>query len=396
MVNHHMYLHCRVLALVAGIVVFGFSLPVRSESFEATFRVDARRTIAYPDGNVVPDHASSHNVSIVYVAPLLSVTRESFASPGSDDGTDINVSQYINSNDSFWSIAGGRERTDADFTPVSATTDAPRDAAARQQAMSHVHGGATVGLIHGNDGLSIRELLDLDAADDFVADDAVAGLKTRRVAKDTPYGRISAWVPESSGPPVLKYVVEKRADDRFDEVSLRERWDAEVVHWRYTYEVHDLDDVGDVPRVAEGRLEVTEASGATHITEYTYSFESFTDAPTIDESDFAIDLLPAGFPVRQAAAPGIRFIWNGERVVPAVDHDTVREIDGAIDTHKRAEARTRRDEAVANDGGQLPGQPPSVDDATRGVGRWLLPGLVVVAILSFAGVVGYYYRKRHR
>jgi len=146
----------------------------------------------------------------------------------------------------------------------------------------------------------------------------------------TEHGKVTAWIAPDKGYSALKWSIHKTGDDLFNDRPISSK------SWLAVFDAVELQKVGDVFVTKDGNFTLTikGTDGTTRVASYKYETSDIQLNPDFDIlGAFKIDL-PDGTRVYMKEYPGIHYIWENGKIVPA-DDPTFEEIDKMVDELKK-------------------------------------------------------------
>jgi len=177
--------------------------------------------------------------------------------------------------------------------------------------------GPLNGNIFGNSHKGVAELLSV--ANDFALRsgmETINGVSCYVLEGTTNYGRVTAWIAPEKGHNALKWVIDKKPTDFFNETRRSDKWPGSG-RWTATLDSVEVQNIGGVFVISGGVF--------THITEYkgktTVSLNKCKRTEIDLNPDFealgAFKLnLPDGTRVHIKEYPGVRYKWQNGKIEP--------------------------------------------------------------------------------
>ncbi len=200
-------------------------------------------------------------------------------------------------------------------------------------------GGPLLGRIHGINHKGIAGLLgesnDLRLHD---KQEILNGVSCYVLEGTTKYGKVTAWIAPEKGYNALKWVFECGRDNLFDDAPLSAKW-PELQSAKEVFECVEMEEVNDVntvfvPKRARSTHTVKFANGTKLCSQSEYTVSDIRLNPDFEAlGAFKIDL-PDGTRVFVMEHPGIRYVWQDGKIVPA-DDPTFDEIDKMVEELKK-------------------------------------------------------------
>lgn len=196
---------------------------------------------------------------------------------------------------------------------------------------SPTNGGPLWGRIFGNNHKSVADLL-AESADFRMLKEQenINGMACYVLEGSTQYGKATAWVAPERGYSALKWSIEKSSGELFDGAAFS------ADSWLAVFDSVELQDMNGVYVPVCGVFTLTNSysdGGAYTVREEFRVSEVQLNPDFAGLGAFAVDL-PDGTWVQVQEAMGIRYVWKGGKVVPAVDGPTFDEIDRMVESLK--------------------------------------------------------------
>ncbi len=186
------------------------------------------------------------------------------------------------------------------------------------------------GRIFGNNHKSVADLLE-ESGDLVMQEESRDNMPCLVLQGTTKYGRTTAWIASEKGYSALKWSIEKKGDDLFDERPI------EAESWIATFEAVEFQQIEDffVPIAGVFTLNQSYPDGKKFSARKEYTASHIQLNPDFDSMEaFKVDL-PNGLRIYSEQAPGIRYKWQDGNVVPDIDRRSFEEIDKTIETLKK-------------------------------------------------------------
>jgi hypothetical protein len=181
------------------------------------------------------------------------------------------------------------------------------------------NGGPLWGRIWGSNDKNVADLL-IESANAQIGkkQEIIDGTSCYVVEATTRYGKVTAWISPEKNYSALKWSIQKKPGDLFNQKPLS------VDSWLAEFVADDLQKVGDFWVTTAGCLTLRidyshESQQKTRISIYKYNVSDIQINPDFEAlGAFKIDF-PNGTPVQIEQAPGIRYIWQNGKIMPAED-----------------------------------------------------------------------------
>lgn len=193
-----------------------------------------------------------------------------------------------------------------------------------QERLKHLcenpnYGGPLFGRMYGSGYRSVADLLagspDLHIRSER---EAVNGVVCLVLEGRSPQGRVAAWIAPEKGYSAVKWSIEKRSHDLFDEVPISTRW-PEVESGLVSLEVKELQEIPVegkrvyIPRLATFTHVTSMRAGTKNTNNYEYKVNDIQVKPDFASlGAFKIEL-PEGIRVFNRDTPDVRFYWKDGR-----------------------------------------------------------------------------------
>jgi len=240
------------------------------------------------------------------------------------------VIKTIMNGDAFARLTSGLDRP-----PIGAFINRDKEFYSSQLTKMLRHpttGGPLWGRIWGSNQKNIADLL-LESANVELHKELanINGVSCYVVKAITRYGKVTAWIAPEKGYNALRWSIQKEPGDLFNDGPVI------VNFWIAEFVADDLQKVGDfwVTNVGCLTLRIEEDATKTNTTRYKYNVSDIQIDPNFEDlGAFKLDF-PEGTRVQIEEAPGIRYIWQNGKIVPAVDAPTFEEIDKMVGELKK-------------------------------------------------------------
>lgn len=191
-------------------------------------------------------------------------------------------------------------------------------------------GGALNGNIFGNNHKNVAKLL--SDANDFHVHDAredINGVPCYVLEATTEYGKVTAWIAPEKGYSALKWSIHKTSGDLFNEDHLQSD------SWLAVFDGVGLQKVGGVFVTKCGVFTLTteNSNGRKVVDRYEYKVSNVHLNPDFEAIGAFVPDIPDGTRVYVEEAPGVRYLWQDGKIVPA-DDPTFEEIDKMVEELK--------------------------------------------------------------
>lgn len=190
------------------------------------------------------------------------------------------------------------------------------------------------GYMFGSSHRSVPDLLaegELHLHDD---QETIDGERCYVLEATTKYGTVKAWIAPGKGYHALKYAIDKKKDDLFDETPFGALGEPGKKGVRWTALLHSaqVERVGDVFVPVAGELSYTSylEDGEKHVQRYTVERNDIDLNPDFEALGAFVLGVPNGTRVLRDDFPGISWEWQDGKVVPSVSASDVDVIDKQI------------------------------------------------------------------
>jgi len=192
------------------------------------------------------------------------------------------------------------------------------------------HGGPLFGRIYGSSHKNVAKLLSGDP-NLYLRDEQenINGVPCYVLEATTEYGKVTAWIAPEKGYNALKWSILKTSGDLYDDGPITSN------SWLAVFDAVQLQKVSDVFVTTGGCLTHTiNRPERQSVFTHKYKVSEVQLNPDFDIlGAFKVDL-PDGTRVYMKEYPGIHYIWENGKIVPA-DDPTFDEIDKMVDELKK-------------------------------------------------------------
>jgi len=191
-------------------------------------------------------------------------------------------------------------------------------------------GGPLWGRIYGNNHKTIAELL-AESKDLTMHQEVLDNTPCFVLEGTTKYGRTTAWIDPQMNYSALKWTIEKKSGDLFnDKPKPIDSWLAEFDLVRFIQI-----DGQFIPEQALFNLKTTLKDGQKHSSRQEYKISNIRLNPDFKSMGAFEADLPNGLRIYSKEVTGIKYKWKDGEVVPDVDGATFEEIDTMMDEIKK-------------------------------------------------------------
>ncbi len=192
------------------------------------------------------------------------------------------------------------------------------------------YGSPLWGRICGNNHKSVADLLE-ESGDLTMQEESIDNVPCFVLQGSTKYGRTTAWIAPEKGYKALKWSIEKKGDDLFDEKPITAEF------WIATFEAVEFQQIEDffVPTAGVFTLNQSYPDGKKFSAREDFAVSNIELNPDFNSVEAFKVNLPNGLRVYSEEAPGIRYKWQDGNVVPDIDRRNFEEIDKMIDRIKK-------------------------------------------------------------
>jgi len=230
--------------------------------------------------------------------------------------------------------------------------------------------GPLFGKMYGSSYRSVPDLL-AEAADLHLLDkkENTNGTDCFVLEGTTRYGKVTAWIAPEKGYTAMKWIIEKRAEDLFDDTVISRKWPSVqgskvVFDLKELQEIRGEDGTAFVPKLAYFTHAVSFRDGSRKTYHYKYETSEVKLDPDFEAlGAFKVDL-PDGIRVFIRDMPDLKFRWQNGKPVAYVDQAFIVRLDKEIE-HLKGEVKTKSVDTTIEKSEVAPNQPTGLQDTKR-------------------------------
>ena len=211
--------------------------------------------------------------------------------------------------------------------PILATISGDCEERQKELLDDPEYGGVLFGKIYGSSHKGIAELLG-QSANLRLRDgqENINGIPCYVLEGTTEHGKVTAWIAPDKGYSALKWSIHKTGDDLFNDRPISSN------SWLAVFDSVELQKVDDVfvTKGAALTFTIVYSDGRTVVDHYKYKTSDIQLHPDFEALGAFVFNLQDGTRVLMQEHPGISYIWQNGKIVPA-DEPTFDEIDKMVE-----------------------------------------------------------------